>query len=169
MLGPSSRVSINPPRLATGDGRQSCCGRDSEAVPRVADGDLLGQRLGSDDRHRVPGLKASAAASETRSQFDPGRRVIAGLFPTAHLPVNIRRDQTRGQTTSALASANQRNSTGRRPLMPFTLKVAIFTSPVLTDNRGGRHRISLRQRLGETQNHSQLPGNPGMRPDHLYQ
>lgn len=27
-------------------------------------------------------------------EFDPGRRVIAGLFPTAHLPVDTRRDET---------------------------------------------------------------------------
>jgi hypothetical protein len=52
--------------------------------------------------------------------------------------------------------------------MPFTLKVAIFISRILPANRGGRDRISLRQRLGETQNHSQQPGNPGMRPNRLY-
>ena len=28
------------------------------------------------------------------SEFDPGRRVITGPFPTAHLPVDIRQDKT---------------------------------------------------------------------------
>jgi hypothetical protein len=52
-----------------------------------------------------------------------------------------------------LASASQRSSTGRRPLMPFTLKVAIFIYRILPANRGGCDRISLRQRLGETRNY----------------
>ena len=41
--------------------------------------------------------------------------------------------------------------------MPFTLKVAIFMSSVLTAKRGvGHDRISLRQRLGQTHNRSQI-------------
>ena len=40
--------------------------------------------------HSLLRFRAPAGISE----FNPGRRVITGLFPTAHLPVDIRHDKT---------------------------------------------------------------------------